>query len=84
VVAVEQCQTLGTPGDIILFDPTQYLMATKGGIQAASSMHVRFLTDEMTYRWIIRRDSSLWWKSAVAPAHGVNSFSPVLALAARA
>ena len=83
VVAVEQCQTLGTVGDIILFDPTQYLMATKGGIQAASSMHVRFLTDEMTYRWIIRRDSSLWWKSAVSPAHGSNSFSPVLALSTR-
>jgi HK97 family phage major capsid protein len=83
VVVVEQCQTLGTVGDVILFDPLQYLMAIKGGIQAASSMHVRFLTDEMTYRWILRRDSALWWKQACLPKNGTNSFSPVIALATR-
>ena len=83
VVVVEQCQTLGTEGDIILFDPTQYLMATKGGVQAASSMHVRFLTDEMTYRWILRRDGQIFWKQALLPKNGTNSFSPIIALAAR-
>jgi HK97 family phage major capsid protein len=83
VVVVEQCQTLGTVGDIILFDPTQYLMATKGGIQTAVSMHVRFITDEQTFRWILRRDGQLWWKASVTPAHGGNSFSPAVALATR-
>ncbi len=83
VVIVEQCQTAGTMGDIILFDPEQYIMATKGGVQAASSMHVRFLTDEMTYRWISRQDAQLWWKQAVTPAHGVNTMSPVITLASR-
>jgi len=83
VVVMEQCQTLGTQGDIILFDPTQYLMASKGGVQAASSMHVRFLTDEMTYRWIIRKDGQCWWKSSLLPARGSNSFSPIIALATR-
>lgn len=83
VVIVEQCQTAGTVGDIILFDPLQYILATKGGIQPASSMHVRFLTDEMTYRFIERLDGNLWWKSSIVPKNGNNTMSPVITLGTR-
>lgn len=83
VYVIEQASVLGTVGDIILFDPTQYLMIDKGPIQAASSMHVRFLTDEMTYRWILRLDGNLWWKTSLSAFKGTTTYGPVVVLATR-
>ena len=83
VVVVEQCATVGTPGDIILADYSQYVMADKGDMQSAISMHVRFLTDEATYRWIYRCDSSPTWHTPLVPFQGTNSMSPFIALATR-
>ena len=46
VIPIEQCQTLGTSGDIILADFNEYLLIEKGGMQSASSIHVAFATDQ--------------------------------------
>ena len=46
IVASEYGATLGTVGDIMLIDPTQYTLIDKGGIQTATSIHVRFVYDE--------------------------------------
>lgn len=83
VIPVEQCQTLGTVGDIVLVDLSQYTMIDKGGIQAASSMHVRFINDEMTYRFIARNDGQPSWNAALTPKNGSNTLSPYVALATR-
>lgn len=83
VYVIEQASVLGTVGDIILFDPTQYLMIDKGPIQAASSMHVRFLTDEWTYRWILRCDGQIWWKTSLQSFKGTTTYSPIVTLATR-
>jgi HK97 family phage major capsid protein len=84
VVPVEYCQTLGTKGDIYLVDPTQYLFVDKmGGLQSASSVHVRFLYDEQTFRVTYRVDGQPLWNSAVTPANGSNTLSPFIALAVR-
>lgn len=83
VFCYEYGAALGTKGDILLIDPTQYLGITKGGIQAAQSMHVQFLTDEMTYRFTYRFDGQPIWNSALTPKSGSNSWSPYIALANR-
>ncbi len=83
VLPVEYASTLGTVGDVILFDPTQYLMIDKGGVKAEESMHVAFLTDQMTYRWTYRVDGQLGWRSALTPANGTNTLSPVVTLDTR-
>lgn len=83
VLAVEQCQTLGMQGDIILVDPTQYVYADRGDMQQATSMHVRFLTDEMTYRWIYRVDGQPMWHTALTPFSGSTTQSPMITLASR-
>ena len=44
VIPLEQCNAAGEVGDIILADIGQYLMIDKGGVKAASSIHVRFCT----------------------------------------
>lgn len=82
---VEYCATLGTVGDLILGDFSQYLQIDKGGIQTASSMHVRFIYDEMTYRFTYRTDGQPTWNSALTPKNGSSStLSPFVVLATRA
>jgi HK97 family phage major capsid protein len=81
----EKCQTLGYPGDIILVDPTQYLIGQKGSgaVQSATSIHLRFDYDEVAFRFVMRHDGQCWWTSALTPAHSSNTLSPVVTLAAR-
>lgn len=76
VIPVEYCPTLGTKGDVVLFDLSQYLVIDKGGLQAASSIHVRFLNDEQTFRWTIRNDGQPVWNAALTPFKGTNTLSP--------
>ncbi len=83
VIAIEQCQTLGDKGDIIFADMNQYGVIDKGGIQAASSIHVQFLTDQMTFRWVLRTDGQSMWSSPLTPKNGTTTTSPFVTLAAR-
>lgn len=83
VIPVEYASTLGDLGDIMLVDPSQYLMINKGGLQAATSIHVRFLTDEMTLRFTLRTDGEPTWHSALTPYKGTNTLSPFVTLEAR-
>jgi len=84
VVPVEHCATLGTVGDIVLADMSQYLYASKGGIRAAQSMHVKFVEGETALRFELRNDGKAWWPSALTPANGSNTLSPFITLATRA
>jgi len=83
VQVIEQCQTLGTEGDIILADLKAYVSATRGAINSAVSMHVQFLTDEMTYKFTFRVAGQPWWNSALTPFKGSNTQSPFITLAGR-
>lgn len=83
VVPIEYASTLGTPGDIALLDLSQYVVAEKGGVQAASSMHVQFLTDQMAFRMIYRVDGQSQWNAPLTPFKGANTKSPFITLAQR-
>jgi HK97 family phage major capsid protein len=85
VIEVEQCSAIGDQGDVILADLSQFLLAQKGGIQAASSMHVRFIYDEMTFKWTYRINGMPAWRSAVTPYKGTSgaTLSPFVTLDAR-
>lgn len=83
VIPVEYCATLGTAGDIVLMAPGEYLMIDKGGVEAAESMHVRFLYDEMTFRFVYRADGQSAWNSAVTPKNGTSTVSPFVILETR-
>jgi HK97 family phage major capsid protein len=83
MLPIEQASTVGTVGDILLLDPTQYIMGDKGGMQSASSVHVRFIYDESVYRFTLRTDGQPLWNSALTPAKGSNTLSPFVALATR-
>jgi HK97 family phage major capsid protein len=84
VVPIEQCDTVGDLGDIILADMSQYYLIDKGGVQAASSIHVKFIYDEMAFRMTYRVDGQPAWKSAITPYKSSNTLSPFVTLAERA
>ena len=79
----ESCDNLGDVGDIQLIDPTQYQMIEKGGIQSASSIHVRFLEGETVFKFTYRIDGQPMWNVPLTPANGGATVSPFINLAVR-
>ena len=84
VVRCEQAAALGSVGDISLIDFSKYLLIEKGGIKGETSIHVRFLYDELAFRWTLRVGGAPMFDSVVTPFKGGNSLSPYVALAERA
>ena len=80
---IEQASTLGTVGDIALLDLSQYALATKGGVNQQSSMHVRFLFDEQVFKFTMRVDGQPVWNNVLTPFKGSATQSPFVVLAAR-
>lgn len=86
VLYIEQAATLGDLGDIIYGDFTNgYILAEKGGVESAMSIHVRFEFDESVFRFILRVDGQPVRASALTPYKGgaSNTESCFVALAAR-
>ena len=84
VVETEFNATLGTPGDIVLADMSQYAMIDRD-VQAATSIHVQFVTDEVAFRFVYRCDGQPKLSSPLTPYKGgTNTLSPFVALAVRA
>jgi len=84
ILFTEQNPTLGTVGDLMAVDLGQYLLIDKGGLQQASSIHVKFSTDEMAFRFVYRVNGQPIWSSALTPYKGTsNTVSPYVALATR-
>jgi len=71
--------TLGEIGDLMLVSPSAYKMIEKSGVQAASSIHVAFTTDESLFRFVMRIDGAPSFESAITGHDGVT-YSPFVAL----
>jgi HK97 family phage major capsid protein len=85
-LAVEQASGPGDVGDIILMDPSQYIIIDKNGLQAAESIHVAFLTDQSVFRFTYRCNGAPTLKSKITPYKRTSSnfyMSPYVAIAAR-
>ena len=84
VTPLEQCDTVGSVGDIMFADFGEYITIEKGGLEAAESIHVQFLTDETTFRFILRMDGQPKRNAALTPYKGTNKQSSFVTLDARA
>lgn len=80
VIITEQCSSLGTIGDLILADFSQYILATRGETKFDSSIHVRFTNDETTFRAVTRCDGQPALNAAVTPAKGSKTLSHFIVL----
>jgi len=83
-IPVEYASTLGTVDDLVLVDLSKYRLIRKGGVETASSIHVKFIEGEMTLRAFYRVDGQAVPRSAVTPFKGSNTQSPFVTLATRA
>lgn len=72
----------GASGPIMFVNWSQYATLTKtgGGIKSASSMHVRFLYDEVAYKFSFRVDGQPLWLSPQVDLNGGVARSPFVAL----
>ncbi len=74
VLPFQSCPTLGTSGDIVLVDLSQYAVLTKaGGIDTATSMHLYFDQQLMSFRFVFRITGKPMWNSTIAPRNGSNT-----------
>jgi len=76
VIPIEQSAAVGVQGDIILWSPSGYLMAMRQDLRADSSIHVAFLTGEMTFRFMMRADGQPWWKTPLQPYYPAGGTAP--------
>ena len=85
IEVLEQCSALGDQGDIILADLSQYMTIEKGGVDSASSIHLKFLTDETAFRFVMRINGQPLWGAPITPANGsASTIGPMVVLDARA
>ena len=75
VFPIEQCQSIGTLGDIIFVDVANgYVVAEKGGLKTDMSIHLRFDYDEVIFRFILRIDGQPVRASALTPSKGGSDY----------
>lgn len=84
IIPVEQCQALGTEGDIMFADFAEYLLVDKGGVNYATSIHVEFDTVQTAFRWVYRVNGQPVDNSVVTPANGSATLGSFVTLATRA
>lgn len=84
MIPIEYCPALGTVGDIMLIDFKSYITGVRGGVEAASSIHLRFDYNETAFRYLFEVDGAPWVQTALTPYKGSSTLSPFVALATRA
>lgn len=82
VIPTEFNPAVGTAGDLILADLSQYVTISKGGISEAVSMHVEFLTDQLALRFIVRVDGRPYDDNPITGFNTTDTYSPFVALGA--
>lgn len=83
VLLTEKLPALGTVGDLILCDFSQYIAGIRGGMSIKKSDHLLFDQDKTCYRIILRADGQSQWAEAQTPKAG-STLSWCVTLATRA
>jgi HK97 family phage major capsid protein len=82
VYEIEQASALGTVGDIVVVDMSQYQLVGSE-MKTAISADVRFINNEIAFRFTMRIDGAPLWASPITPYNGTSTRSPFVTLAAR-
>lgn len=81
VIPVEAAKALGTEGDLILTDLSQYLAVLKSsGLRSDVSIHLYFDADITAFRFILRMGGQPYWPAAIARQNGSNTLSSIVTL----
>ena len=82
IVFSEKVPTLGTKGDIGLYDFSQYAVGLRAELRIEKSGHVGFTRDTTYYRGVVRADGQPMWDAPYTPANG-STTSPFVVLETR-
>ena len=77
------CSALGSAGDVLLVDPLQYILLTKGTAKQDWSVHVEFLTDQNCFRMVYRCNGAPKIHKPLTIKNSSKTRSPFVTLAAR-
>ena len=84
LLTTDKMQTLGTVGDIVLVDLTQYAVGLRADMSIAKSQHAGFTSDKSYFRVIARVDGAPIWNESYTPFKGSDALSWCVTLATRA
>ena len=76
----EKVPTLGTKGDVMLIDPSLYVIGDRMQIEVAASEHVNFLKNQMTWRVVERVDGQPWLDKPITLQDAASTVSPFIVL----
>jgi HK97 family phage major capsid protein len=79
----DKLEILGTAGDLMLIDPSQYGVANRSGIEVGVSDQFLFDQDQLCYKWKLRNDGQSLWSGprlSTTPAGGLFKTSPFVTL----
>jgi HK97 family phage major capsid protein len=79
-IPTEKLPALGTRGDLMLIDPSFYVIGDRMSVEIAASEHVNFLKNQMTWRIVERIDGQPWMDKPVTLQDGNTQVSPFVAL----
>ena len=83
IVPIEQAPAVGSKGDMLFADLSQYRWIDKGGMNGQTSIHVRFLYDETAFKFTYRAGGRPIWSNTMEAYSGSTVRSPFVALGAR-
>jgi HK97 family phage major capsid protein len=83
IVVTEACATLGTVGDIVLWDPTKYLTVVKGALKSDVSIHLWFDQNTTAFRFVLRANGQPWLSAPIARKNGSNTLSHFVCIETR-
>lgn len=83
----DHCSTLGTVGDIMLVDFSQYFVGRPSGnegVQFDTSIHIKFDYAQNAFRFLLYFDGKFSWPTYFTPPQATTSYrSPAVVLATR-
>ena len=83
VLYEDSCAAVGSRGDVLLIDPTQYILLVKGTARQDWSVHVEFLTAQNCFRMIFRCNGAPKVNTPLTIKNSTKTRSPFITLAAR-
>ena len=83
VLFEDSCSALGKAGDVLLIDPLQYILLTKGTAKQDWSVHVEFLTAQNCFRMIFRCNGAPKVTTPLTIRNSTKTRSPFVGLADR-
>jgi len=84
IIESDYCSALGTQGDVLYWNPFEYLEIFKGGVETASSIHVAFDTAQMAFRAISYVNGMCKYDQGITLVNSQTQRASYITLATRA